>query len=104
MVQIVLIFYWPHCIAGAHPRQDVLLIIASLVLSICLRENDQGWSKFYEFSFADLRSGADIINLRTKGGSGPQWEYLHGLLENAIYGGRIDNPFDLKVCPAQCIP
>jgi hypothetical protein len=59
----------------------------------------QGWSKFYEFSFADLRSGADIINLRTKGGSGPQWQYLHGLLENAIYGGRVDNPFDLKVRP-----
>mmetsp|Transcript_9476 Transcript_9476/g.27062 ORF Transcript_9476/g.27062 Transcript_9476/m.27062 type:complete len:1740 (-) Transcript_9476:175-5394(-) len=57
----------------------------------------QGWSKFYEFSFADLRSGADIINLGTKGSQTPQWEYLHGLLENAIYGGRVDNPFDLKV-------
>jgi hypothetical protein len=22
----------------------------------------QGWTKFYEFSFADLRSGAEIIN------------------------------------------
>lgn len=26
-----------------------------------------------------------------------QWEFLHGLLENAIYGGRIDNYFDLRV-------
>ncbi|KAG8523219.1 Cytoplasmic dynein 2 heavy chain 1, partial [Galemys pyrenaicus] len=26
-----------------------------------------------------------------------QWEFLHGLLENAIYGGRVDNYFDLRV-------
>lgn len=26
-----------------------------------------------------------------------QWEFVHGLLENAIYGGRIDNYFDLRV-------
>ena len=30
----------------------------------------QGWSKFYEFSGADLRSGADIIELATKVGQG----------------------------------
>lgn len=26
-----------------------------------------------------------------------QWEFVHGLLENAIYGGRIDNYFDMRV-------
>lgn len=26
-----------------------------------------------------------------------QWEFVHGLLENAVYGGRIDNYFDLRV-------
>lgn len=26
-----------------------------------------------------------------------QWEFVHGLLENSIYGGRIDNYFDLRV-------
>lgn len=26
-----------------------------------------------------------------------QWEFVRGLLENAIYGGRIDNIFDLRV-------
>lgn len=58
----------------------------------------QGWSKFYEFSFADLRGGADIINLAVKDkGGGVQWEMLHGLLEMAIYGGRVDNTFDVKV-------
>jgi len=26
-----------------------------------------------------------------------KWNYIHGLLEQAIYGGRIDNDQDLKV-------
>lgn len=26
-----------------------------------------------------------------------QWEFVHGLLESAIYGGRIDNPSDLRI-------
>ena len=23
--------------------------------------------------------------------------FIHGLFENAIYGGRVDNPFDMRV-------
>ena len=31
-------------------------------------------------------------------GSGAvRWKFVHGLFENAIYGGRIDNTFDAKV-------
>lgn len=26
-----------------------------------------------------------------------QWEFVHGLFENAIYGGRVDNFFDMRV-------
>uniref|UniRef100_A0A8D3C9S8 Cytoplasmic dynein 2 heavy chain 1 n=1 Tax=Scophthalmus maximus TaxID=52904 RepID=A0A8D3C9S8_SCOMX len=26
-----------------------------------------------------------------------EWEFVHGLLESAIYGGRIDNPSDLRI-------
>ena len=57
----------------------------------------QGWSKFYEFSFADLRSGADIIDQACKSSSEPQWSQLHGLLERAIYGGRVDSAYDIVV-------
>ena len=57
----------------------------------------QGWSKFYEFSFADLRSGADIIDQACKTSSDPQWSQLHGLLERAIYGGRVDSAYDIVV-------
>ncbi|KAF7250799.1 Cytoplasmic dynein 2 heavy chain 1 [Varanus komodoensis] len=57
----------------------------------------QGWTKFYEFSLSDLRAGYDIIDRLFDGAKDVQWEFVHGLLENAIYGGRIDNYFDMRV-------
>lgn len=27
----------------------------------------------------------------------PEWPKIYGLLENAIYGGRVDNDFDTRV-------
>ncbi|XP_072467338.1 cytoplasmic dynein 2 heavy chain 1 isoform X1 [Notamacropus eugenii] len=57
----------------------------------------QGWTKFYEFSLSDLRAGYNIIDRLFDGNKDVQWEFVHGLLENAIYGGRIDNFFDLRV-------
>jgi len=30
-------------------------------------------------------------------GGKPDWNTIHGLLENAIYGGRVDDPYDLRV-------
>uniref|UniRef100_A0A7N9ATV1 Cytoplasmic dynein 2 heavy chain 1 n=1 Tax=Mastacembelus armatus TaxID=205130 RepID=A0A7N9ATV1_9TELE len=57
----------------------------------------QGWTKFYEFSLSDLRAGFEIIDRLFEGGKSFQWEFVHGLLENAIYGGRIDNPSDLRI-------
>jgi hypothetical protein len=38
----------------------------------------------------------DVVGLATRGGS-TQWQMLHGLLENTIYGGRVDNKFDAQV-------
>uniref|UniRef100_A0A8C2M1K4 Cytoplasmic dynein 2 heavy chain 1 n=1 Tax=Cricetulus griseus TaxID=10029 RepID=A0A8C2M1K4_CRIGR len=57
----------------------------------------QGWTKFYEFSLSDLRAGYNIIDRLFDGTKDVQWEFVHGLLENAIYGGRVDNCFDLRV-------
>jgi dynein heavy chain 2 len=28
------------------------------------------------------------------------WEAVHGLMEDAIYGGRIDNAYDMRVLRA----
>ncbi|XP_053095782.1 cytoplasmic dynein 2 heavy chain 1 isoform X3 [Pangasianodon hypophthalmus] len=57
----------------------------------------QGWTKFYEFSLSDLRAGFDIIDRLFEGGKMFQWDCVHGLLESAIYGGRVDNVCDLRV-------
>jgi dynein heavy chain 2 len=63
----------------------------------------QGWSKYYEFSFGDLKAGEltlGAIAAENPGGRTPQWQKIHGILENAIYGGRIANEFDLRVLRA----
>uniref|UniRef100_H2ZEZ6 Cytoplasmic dynein 2 heavy chain 1 n=1 Tax=Ciona savignyi TaxID=51511 RepID=H2ZEZ6_CIOSA len=59
----------------------------------------QGWTKFYEFSLGDLRAAATIIDHLFAGewGREVQWQPMHGLMENAIYGGRVDNIFDMRV-------
>jgi len=62
----------------------------------------QGWSKYYEFSYGDLKAGEQVMGtIRDEAGGGlPQWQKVYGLLENAIYGGRIDNDFDMRVLRA----
>ncbi|KAG2385509.1 hypothetical protein C9374_003324 [Naegleria lovaniensis] len=56
----------------------------------------QGWSKFYEFSSSDYRAASDIIGAAIQN-ENPEWNTIFGLLENAIYGGRIDNKYDAKI-------
>lgn len=56
----------------------------------------QGWASFYDFNFSDLRSGADVVVANSEGRQ-PHWQKLRGLLENAIYGGRVDSAHDIQV-------
>lgn len=62
----------------------------------------QGWSKFYEFSYGDLKAGSIIIDsiLKECDERSFKWDTLYGLLETAIYGGRIDDELDLGVVRA----
>ncbi|KAF6780509.1 hypothetical protein AHF37_00019 [Paragonimus kellicotti] len=58
--------------------------------------------QFYEFSYADLRVAADIIDrllldTSSKGPVKDVWSWIHGLFADAIYGGRMDNDFDSEV-------
>ncbi|KAG5445317.1 Cytoplasmic dynein 2 heavy chain 1, variant 2 [Clonorchis sinensis] len=62
----------------------------------------QGWTKFYEFSYADLRAAADVIDrLLLPSGSKAVvkdvWAWIHGLFEGTVYGGRMDNQSDVLV-------
>ena len=109
--------------APSSSRAQLLFLVAWFHAVVQERRTfiPQGWSKFHEFSFADLRSTADIVS--SFDADQPPWVTLHGLLDNAIYGGRIDNVFDQRILrtylrqvfspaavsiggrgPAQCIP
>ena len=57
----------------------------------------QGWVKFYEFSLGDLRAGVNVVDMVTESGGNIDWETVVGLMENAIYGGRVDNSYDFQV-------
>ncbi|DBA00111.1 TPA: hypothetical protein N0F65_000402 [Lagenidium giganteum] len=90
---------------GTPARAQLLFLLAFFHALLQERRTyiPQGWTKFYEFSFGDFRAGSNVMELACKGtnqnerGSGIDWQTLHGLMENAIYGGRIDNPYDLRV-------
>ncbi|KAI8621722.1 dynein heavy chain and region D6 of dynein motor-domain-containing protein [Chytriomyces sp. MP71] len=82
---------------GSVVRAQALFALAWYHAIIQERRNyiPQGWNKFYEFSAADLRSSADVLsNMCNSSTKTIQWPILHGLLENAIYGGRIDDTYD----------
>ena len=90
----------PQYISEGSPLRAKLLFLLAWFHAVVQERRayvPQGWSKFYEFSFADLRSGADIINQACDGSADPQWSQLHGLLERAIYGGRVDSGYDIIV-------
>ncbi|XP_047109239.1 cytoplasmic dynein 2 heavy chain 1 [Schistocerca piceifrons] len=58
----------------------------------------QGWTSYYEFGDADLRVATDMIDRLCQAGQREiKWEFIHGLCEDAIYGGRVDNVYDMKV-------
>ncbi|KAJ1341094.1 hypothetical protein BSLG_004296 [Batrachochytrium salamandrivorans] len=81
---------------GSPIRAQALFALAWFHAVIQERRNyiPQGWSQFYEFSAADLRSSAEIIDTMCTKSQSPQWATLHGLLKSAIYGGRIDDHQD----------
>ena len=51
----------------------------------------QGWSKFYEFSYGDMKAGTYIVEAATAGAQPRDldWEAIHGLMVDAVYGGRV---------------
>ena len=64
-----------------------------------------GWSKFYEFSEADLRAGADVVDgalgrAASGGGGGLEsldWRLVRGLFATAVYGGKLDREDDARI-------
>lgn len=63
-----------------------------------------GWSRFHEFSTADLTAGRAILaqacNSPTSDKSGPPWALICGLVASAVYGGHIDTAADMRILNA----
>lgn len=84
------------------PYKNQLLFILSWFHALIQERRTyipQGWVKYYEFSYGDLKAGESILSdiLRESQGKEPQWQKVYGILENAIYGGRVDNEYDMRV-------
>eukprot|EP01028_Stygiella_incarcerata_P008770 TRINITY_DN39309_c0_g2_i1.p1 TRINITY_DN39309_c0_g2~~TRINITY_DN39309_c0_g2_i1.p1 ORF type:complete len:4682 (+),score=1220.36 TRINITY_DN39309_c0_g2_i1:150-14195(+) len=68
-----------------------------------------GWSKRYEFQESDLRFAIDMLNewvdrvAGDRASVGPHeipWSALRGVLIHCVYGGRMDNDYDIRVLQA----
>ncbi len=62
----------------------------------------QGWTKFYEFSYSDLKVSSESLisyleNCDTEKTLPTIWKNIKGLIINSYYGGRIDNEFDFQI-------
>lgn len=58
----------------------------------------QGWSKYYEFSYADFVAALKLFDsLEISMPTTSNLATYIGLLENAVYGGRIDNEMDMRL-------
>lgn len=89
-------------------RMHFLLSFLHATLLERLRFAPVGWTKRYEFSDADFRAGADIIdawvdsvspntNIQNIEPSKIPWAALQAIIVQVVYGGRIDNEFDKKL-------
>jgi len=86
----------------SNPVQTQLLFVLSWFHALLQERRTyipQGWVKYYEFSYGDLMAGEQLMSslcVESKG-QAPAWQKVYGILENAIYGGRVDNEFDMRV-------
>eukprot|EP00455_Lapot_gusevi_P046342 TRINITY_DN6084_c0_g1_i4.p1 TRINITY_DN6084_c0_g1~~TRINITY_DN6084_c0_g1_i4.p1 ORF type:complete len:746 (-),score=233.94 TRINITY_DN6084_c0_g1_i4:98-2335(-) len=88
--------------SGNVTRAQMLFVLAWFHAIVQERRTyiPQGWTKFYEFSMADLRAGSDVIHAicsRYPNLAEIPFATIWGLMENSLYGGRLDNDQDLRV-------
>ncbi|KRX75214.1 Cytoplasmic dynein 2 heavy chain 1 [Trichinella sp. T6] len=60
----------------------------------------QGWCKFYEFNYADYKACLHLIKKWFHKKPNDIWEIFQGMFENVVYGGRIENEFDMQILQA----
>ncbi|CAJ1028022.1 Dynein heavy chain, N-terminal region 2/Hydrolytic ATP binding site of dynein motor region/AAA domain (dynein-related subfamily)/P-loop containing dynein motor region/P-loop containing dynein motor region D4/Microtubule-binding stalk of dynein motor/ATP-binding dynein motor region/Dynein heavy chain region D6 P-loop domain/Dynein heavy chain AAA lid domain/Dynein heavy chain C-terminal domain containing protein, putative [Leishmania lindenbergi] len=91
---------WDSAFLAAQSQAGARLLFGLSWLHAVMQERrtyvPQGWSKYYEFSPADLKAATDVLTSLAKQ---PQldWVTLTGFLESCLYGGRLENAVDEKV-------
>lgn len=88
--------------AQSNLRAQMLFVLAWFHATVQERRTfiPQGWTKFYEFSTSDLRAATDVVSsmcARAARAKALAWPTLRGLIELALYGGRLDNDNDVRV-------
>lgn len=84
---------------GESRKENLALLAMCWFHGLCQERRTfipQGWGSFYEFSNADLSSGFVLLRKAMKEGGASSWEKVKFILLNAVYGGRMDAPVDLK--------
>ncbi|KFD50374.1 hypothetical protein M513_08756 [Trichuris suis] len=83
------------------PTSNVRALFAlSLLHAICQERRTyipQGWCKFYEFTYSDFKTGLDIVNTWLTKKTEESWQFVREVLENVIYGCRIEDAADATV-------
>jgi dynein heavy chain 2 len=90
---------------SANPVRARLLFLLAVFHAVIQERRTyipQGWIKFYEFSYGDIKAGSFVMEAVSaaggdRNGNSIDWEAIYGLMKDAIYGGRVDNPYDMRV-------
>ncbi|KPI88248.1 putative dynein heavy chain [Leptomonas seymouri] len=84
---------------GKDEKQRQLLFMAAALQAIVQERRSyvpQGWTKDYEVTAADLKSSAGIV-LRQSSQGEVDWRAIRGILNDAIYGGKMETAYDTRI-------
>ena len=84
----------------SRPEMTFVLTYFHGIISERRRYIPQGWSKFYEFSFADFIAALKLAETLEGEAQESKLKTYIGLLELAVYGGRVDTISDNIVLKA----
>jgi len=87
---------------GSDVRSQVMFVCAHFHAIMQERRTyiPQGWTKFYEFSQSDLSSACETVTMLLnmgQAGAMIDWTTLIGVMEQAVYGCRVDNEYDSRL-------
>ena len=80
-------------------KKTILLSWLHAILQERRRFIPQGWIKEYEWSEADLEAACELVVKESKINSSKEhedWETGRGLLDVAVYGGRMQDDYDMR--------